>query len=124
MEAVQKDAPLAHWTTAQLIARLTVDFGCVTSDVGKTPAFLTANNANQVSAARRNPTSQIRHRMMEKKKLGRPKGTTSPILEHNTALILELHRRQVDNTNIARIVGVTPPTVAAFIKRKSVQATP
>jgi hypothetical protein len=62
--------------------------------------------------------------MVEKKKSGRPKVTTSPILEHNTALVLELHRRHVDNTNIARIVGVTPPTVTAFIKHKSVQATP
>jgi predicted transcriptional regulator len=42
------------------------------------------------------------------------------LLNHNTALVLELHRRQVDNTNIARIVGITPQTVAAFIKRKSV----
>ena len=61
---------------------------------------------------------------MNKKKLGRPKGSTSPILEKNAQLVLELHRRRVDNTNIARIVGVTPPTVAAFIRRKATQMTP
>lgn len=61
---------------------------------------------------------------MEKKKSGRPIGTTSRILEENAALVLELHSRGVDNTNIARIVGVTPPTVTAFIKRKTAEVPP
>lgn len=100
MESEQKDEKLDEWSTVQLITKLMFNFGCVTTPF-------------------QYPTSQIRHRtMVEKKKPGRPKGTTSPILEENTALVLELHRRQVDNTNIARIVGVTPPTVAAFLKRK------
>lgn len=129
MEGEQKDTQRAEWSTAQLMANLMFGFGFGSSieeaakpnlDYRLSKTTNTLRHQTSHCEARSNP---IRHRIMiEKKKPGRPKGTTSPILEENTALVLELHRRQVDNTNIARIVGVTPPTVAAFIKRKSVQA--
>lgn len=48
----------------------------------------------------------------------RPKGTTSKILEENTNTILELDARGVNASAIAKIYGVSAPTVRAFIERK------
>ena len=49
----------------------------------------------------------------------RRKGTTSKILEDNTITILELDRRGVNASAIAKIYDVTAPTIRAFIERKT-----
>ena len=46
------------------------------------------------------------------------------VLDDNAIAILEMHRRGVNATAIAKIYGVTAPTVRAFLAAKTVENTP
>jgi hypothetical protein len=52
--------------------------------------------------------------------MARPKSTYK-IPEIAEELIMQLHYKNVDAANIARIVDVSPPTVRAFIARKTAE---
>ena len=52
--------------------------------------------------------------------MARPKGTYI-IPQEAEILIWQLHLKNIDAANIARIVDVSPPTVRAFIARKNAE---